>query len=84
MKREEEEPLNLHEMAEEAEKLGYTDDHLERITERLWRKCERDWRYVLRRRARGHQTSHDEVTVEDMLVIAKAITLLEQEKGAKG
>lgn len=66
--------LDVHMLAEEARRLGYTP---KLVVNRLMRRIVRDQNYLERRQRRGISTSHDEMTAEDALVTALARELLQ-------
>lgn len=61
-------------MAEEARNLGFVTKEL--VIERLRRKIVRDYKHLQYHRANNYQTTRDEITAEDDLVLALAIQLL--------
>ena len=67
---------DLEEMAEDARALGFVTKEL--VIERLRRKIARDYNHLKYHQANNYQTTHDEITAEDDLILALVIQMLRE------
>lgn len=67
--------LDLTELLEFAREQGYLDN-TQRIIDRFAQMIARQQSYLDYRQRRGRHTSHDDITAEDIVVLAAAIHLL--------